>query len=95
MTNFTNQQLIQAYQSAGRDFLAYKMEVLFEFVKTPEDMILHNAILTDILVLIEHNPKGFLDFLSESLLERRIVKAKKKWLGRVAERILNTTKVKG
>jgi hypothetical protein len=85
--------LIRGYQSAGRDFLAYRLQRLFFQIKSPEDIALHNDTLDEVMVLIEHDPKSFFQWFADELLSRP--KPKATLLRKMANYILVTTKLKG
>lgn len=85
--------LIRGYQSAGRDFLAYRLQRLFFHIQTPDDIALHNDVLEEVMVLIEHDPKSFFQWFADELLCRP--KPKTKLLKRMANYILNTCRTKG
>lgn len=84
--------LIRGYQSAGRDFLAYRLQRLFFHIQTPGDIALHNDVLEEVMALIEHDPKNFFQWFADELLRKP--KPKVSLLRKVAEYILMTTRRK-
>ena len=84
--------LIRGYQSAGRDFLAYRLQRLFLHIQSPEDIALHNDVLEEVMTLIEHNPRSFFQWFADELLNKP--KPKLTLLRKIADHILITTRRK-
>jgi len=86
--------LARAYQSAGQDFLAYRLEKLFVRIETPADIALHNDILAEVLQIIAGEEKGFFKDMAGIILyvgdDRE-----KRFLFRVAGKILQLGIKKG
>ena len=92
MTNSNNAEgLFRAYNSAGVGFLAYKMEKLFTRIETDEQRILHNDILTDVLLIIQGDEEGFFRSMAEAVLNKkpdRKTYRRRRFLIGLAEQIL-------
>lgn len=86
--------LYKAYQKAGPDFLAYRMGKLFVKIETPEDIALHNDILSEVLQIIEGHETTFFKGMADYLLYPKINR-RKRFLFRLAERILHIGQMKG
>ena len=86
--------LYKSYQRAGPSFLAYKLERLFVRIETPEDTVLHNDILKDVLGIIGGEEKSFFAYMAEAILYQN-VNRKKRLLFRLAEQILSIGQKKG
>lgn len=82
--------LLKAYQGAGEGYLAYRLGRLFTRIETPEDMALHNDILEEVLLLVEHNQGGLINLVANTILFRWTLekRAKKKFLVQVARRVM-------
>lgn len=89
--------LYRAYQQAGQNFLAYRLEKLFVRIETPADIALHNDILAEVLQIIAGEEKGFFRDMAEIILSLPYIKEepRKRWLFRVAGKILNIGQKKG
>ena len=85
--------------------LAYRLGALFTQIKTDEDKVRHNDMLTEVLDLINKDfpnndgklllPENeVLRFIADYLLYKPI-KRRKRFLFRLAERILHLSKLKG
>jgi hypothetical protein len=90
--NLASKQLLDAYRMAGEGFLAYRLIPLFAEIKTEEDRILHNAVLKEVLLMIEPDTLGF--YLAVSKLVLRI-KGKGNLLKEIAKQVFNTGYRKG
>lgn len=76
-----------AYQKAGEDFLAYRMEKLFVRIETAEDIALHNDILSEVLQMIQGEETQFFKGMAEAILYPKVNK-RKRFLLRLAGQIL-------
>jgi hypothetical protein len=79
--------LYKSYQKAGEDFLTYRMEKLFVRIETPEDIALHNDILSEVLQMIEGEETQFFRGIATAVLYPRVNK-RKRFLFRVAGQIM-------
>ena len=97
--------IARLYQTGGTDMLAYRLGPLFSKIETEADKVRHNDALAEVLDLINKdfpNQAGMLlpsenkllNFVAEYLLYKK-VNRKKRFLFRVAEQILNFSKLKG
>ena len=66
MSEEHNKNLKRAYQMAGNDFLALKLERVFREIKTDEDRILHNDMVRELNNLIP-DPPGFLKTMAQTI----------------------------
>ena len=67
-------ELIAGYRRAGNDFLADRLEGMFRLLKTPEDVGLHNAIVTEVLLMVgsdTENVNRFYRLLAERILAKQ------------------------
>ena len=85
-------KLVNAYQMAGADFLALKLERVFREIKTDEDRVLHNDMVKEFSSLLPE-PVGFLKTLAMTVNARRI--NSKNYLKTVANIILESVCMKG
>ena len=91
--------LTNQYGRAGVDFLAVKLAAMFSTIKTDEDRARHNAILTDVMIMLGDGKSQMTVFkqvagaiIREAEMDRRRKKARFR-LGRmVADRILSIGK---
>lgn len=83
------QGLINAYQAAGNDYFAYRLQSLFKEIVTEEDRILHNEIFYEVEALIEPDEHGFFRRLAGIILRNKT--NMKTLLVRVAEAIMRTS----
>lgn len=61
--------LSNAYNNAGREFLAYRLTYVFKQVETPEDIALHNNVMTELDVMAgSHTKDLFLDIADRILM---------------------------
>jgi len=86
--------IYRAYQKAGADFLGYRLAKLFVKIETPEDIALHNDVLSEVLQIIEGEERQFFKRLAEILLYKRVNK-QKRFLFMIACLILNIGQKKG
>ena len=84
--------MIRAYQMAGSNFLAMKLERIFREIKTDEDRILHNDMVRELGEILP-NPTGFLGTLATTINLKQI--AKKNYLKAIANIILESVYMKG
>lgn len=47
--------IAEGYQRAGENFLAYRLELVFKILKTPEDVALHNDVVKEIFFMTNSN----------------------------------------
>ena len=62
--------LYKAYRGAGTGYLAYRLGRLFVKIETPEDIALHNDILSEVLKMIGGEEQQFLKAIAEDLLHK-------------------------
>jgi len=89
-----NKGLFKCYNDAGPNFLAFRLGRLFTKIESEEERVLHNDILADVLQIIEGEEKTFFMGIAETLLYQKYPK-KKRFLFRMAERVLRTGHTKG
>jgi len=99
--------LYKLYQVGGQKFLAYRLSRLLRPVETEADRILHNAVLVEVLQLINEkqawrgqvtpDEKEMLYWMAGVLLPERIKKERKlkKFLSRMAGQIMLLAGKKG
>ena len=86
------------YKQAGANFLAYRLTKLFNRIETPEDQALHNDVLAEVMQIIEGKEQEFFkQWAADIFMDIHYVRVnrRKRWLWRVASRILNIGQSKG
>ena len=53
-----NKGLFILYSEAGPDFLAYRLASIFTELKTPEEVTMHNAVMAEVLQMINSGYAG-------------------------------------
>ena len=82
-----NAGLYRSYEKAGPDFLAYKLEKIFTKIETPEDIALHNDMLSDVLELTKGDHVTLLKGIANALLRK--TPKQDRFLFKVAKQIIN------
>ncbi len=88
--------LSAGYSQAGTDFLADRLEGMFRIIVSEEDKALHNVIQREVWLMVgdsKAEANKFYRTLAGSILEKKLErKAKKNFLGKVAEAIMSVAK---
>jgi hypothetical protein len=98
------QGLYRLYRTGGEKFLAMRLSLLFKELQTPEDVALHNDVVTDVLQIINtaYSPDPLqateeesilYEFIAGILLRKRV--KRRRFLLRVAYQILHIGQKKG
>lgn len=94
-----SKKLARAYRSAGAEFLAYRLEKVFAKIETDADIALHNDIVAEIALIVtgEETVRGFFKDVAGILIykDREKVKPRKRFLFRVAGKVLELAQKKG
>jgi hypothetical protein len=84
--------LLLGYQQAGPEFLADRLQGMFNIIETKEDVALHNVVLQEVLKMLgsdKETQKRFYQILSNDILAQ---KAKISLLRKVVNTILAVAK---
>jgi hypothetical protein len=97
MANDIGKGIYRGYQSAGQDFLAYRLAKLFVRIESEADVALHNDVVSEVLQIVYGEEKGFFRDLAGIVLykDKYKVELRKRFLFRVAGQILNIGQKKG
>lgn len=90
----TGESLFKMYNKAGPTILAYRLQNIFNTIRTQDDIALHNDILAEVLLIIEGRERTFMNRLTELILYKRIPK-EKRFLFNLATLILDIGHKKG
>ena len=60
--------LANAYNNAGREFLAYRLTRVFAQIKTQDDMALHNDVMAELDVMTGENVNELLKGIADLIL---------------------------
>lgn len=82
------------YKEAGADAFAHRLKYLFVPIKTEADKALHDDILRELLLIVDGKERKLLEQITEYVLYKPI-KRHKRFLFRMAERILEMGTPKG
>lgn len=77
-------ELLAAYERAGNDFLASRLEGSWRLLKTPEDVALHNVIVKEVIAMVtgKDNVNKFYRLMARGLIDKQ---AKRSFLKIAAE----------
>jgi hypothetical protein len=97
------QGLYKLYRAGGERLLAYRLNLVFRVLDTPEKVTLHNEVVDEVLDILSEGhakageitkeEKSLFDYIAEILLRKRA--ERKNFLRRVATRIMSIAQKKG
>ena len=113
MTDVRGEGLARLYRTGGVPLLAHRLGWLLTEIKTEEDKVMHNAVLSEAMDLLNttvprdtatEEERSFLGAMADYLLFRRVsskdeeqlkIERHKRFLFRMADRIMQTAHLKG